>query len=260
MIKPIIKKAFARLGYQIIRTSAFDAVSDDPFQEMRRLFASTPVTTIFDVGAHHGHVSLSFRRLFPHSTVYAFEPFPESFERLSRNTAADPLIQPLKFGLADVEGARLFSSNASSATNSLFESDNRGAETWGPGLLETDRRISLPFSTIDRFVVDRNIRSIDILKLDVQGAEYLVLKGAEQLLAQSRIKLIYSEVITQPTYRNQEPLHQVLRMFHDYGFLLHNVYALSRTSEGKLRQFDAIFTLASRGADQHATANRVALQ
>lgn len=104
----------------------------------------------------------------------------------------------------------------------------------------------MPFSTIDRFVAEENIPSIDVLKLDVQGAEYLVLKGAEKSIAASRINLIYSEIITQPTYKNQKELHEVLRLFHDYAFLLHNIYNLSRTSSGKLRQIDAIFTLSTR--------------
>ena len=237
MLKRIIKAACHRLGYEMVRSSAVRAYLPDPFEEMRRLIPEARV--IFDVGAHHGHVSLRYRQLFPLATVYAFEPFPDSFAQLSRNTSNDAMIRPFNFGLADTPGPRLFSTNASSATNSIFETDARGSEVWGKGLLETSQRIPLPFSTIDQFLADSSLAAIDILKLDVQGAEYLVLQGARR--STSRIKLIYSEIITQPTYQEQQALHDVLRTFQDSGFLLHNFYELSRTTGGKLRQLDAIF-------------------
>jgi FkbM family methyltransferase len=249
MIKSIIKKAFDRLGYQVCRRkpdNPQERPQENPFLEMRRLVqAANPI--IFDVGAHHGHISLNYRRLFPTATVYAFEPFPESYAILKKNTSADPMIKAFNFGFSDVAGPKLFSSNTSSATNSLFESDDRGTGIWGEGLLETSRRITANFVTIDRFIAEGNIPTIDILKLDVQGAEYLVLKGAEQSIAASRIGLVYSEIITQPTYKNQKQLHEMLGIFHHYGFELHNIFELSTTKDGRLRQIDAIFTMKPAG-------------
>ncbi len=246
MIKPLINKACGLFGYQVIRAHTVPP-SDDPFEDMRRLVSAPAAPIIFDVGAHHGRVSLHYRKLFPTATVYAFEPFPESFEQLKKNTAADPMIKAFNFGFSDVAGSKLFSNNASSATNSLFETDDRGAEAWGKGL-ETTKRITASFSTIDQFVTEMKIPAIDILKLDVQGAEYLVLEGAAQTLAAGRVNLIYSEVITQPTYKNQKELHEVLGRFHDRGFRVHNIYDLSRTNHGALRQIDVIFLRTERKA------------
>ena len=241
MIKQIVQSAFARLGYRISRVVP-NPPKEDPFEEQRRLVAAAENPIIFDVGAHHGHTSLHYRNLFPSAIIYAFEPFPQSYEKLRKNTSADPMIKTFDFGFSDVHGTKLFHSNNSSSTNSLFETDPRGGETWGRGLLETSRQITLPFTTIDRFVAEAGIPLIDILKLDVQGAEYLVLEGARQSIEASRISLIYSEIITQPTYKCQKELHEVLRIFHDCQFMLHNFYDLSLSRDGKLRQLDAIFT------------------
>ena len=244
MIKRLIKKVFERLGYDISLSQ--DRSRENPFEEQRCLVKSPDNAIIFDVGAHHGETSLLYRQLFPSATIYAFEPFPDSFEELRKNTAGDPKVKVFNIGFSDADGPKPFCFNQSSATNSLFETDDRGAETWGGGVLETSGHVTLPFTTIDRFVAAHNIHFIDILKLDVQGAEYLVLKGAEQCIGASKIGLIYSEIITQPTYKGQKLLHEMLSMFHDSGFSLHSFYDLSCASNGKLRQLDAIFTSTRR--------------
>ena len=70
--------------------------------------------------------------------VYAFEPFRESFAKLQGNTSSDANIKVFNFGLSNQGGMRDFHSNLSSATNSLFATDEHGgSRTWGAGLLET---------------------------------------------------------------------------------------------------------------------------
>ncbi len=209
---------------------------------MQRLCSAVANPVIFDVGAHHGTVSHQYRELFPDSTLYAFEPFPDSYERLQANTARDSMIRAFNLGFADATGPRLLSSNSLAVTNSLLETDGRGASIWGQGLYETTEWINADFSSIDDFVAEMNIPTIDILKMDVQGAEHLVLKGAERSIAASRIKLIYTEIITVPTYIGQKEFYEILRFFSTHGFVLHNFYN-PVTKDGKLLQVDAIFTL-----------------
>ena len=145
------------------------------------------------------------------------------------------------FGLSDENGTLKFHSNPSSATNSLLSTDSQGAETWTEGLLETKEVVEAEFKTLDAFVEEAGVPNVNILKLDVQGAEPRVLKGAESTLRDGKIDLIYSEIITQPTYVDQKRFDQALGVFYDCGFDLHNVYNLSLTKEGKLRQVDVIF-------------------
>ena len=121
------------------------------------------------------------------------------------------------FGLSNEKGSQFLSSNCNEQTNSILETDERGAATWGEGLLDTKERIPLYFDTIDSILEQRNIPAIDILKMDVQGAEYLVMKGAEKALASKNIEIIYTEIITLPTYQNQKPFHEILKRFHDHG-------------------------------------------
>lgn len=65
-------------------------------------------------------------------------------------------------------------------------------------------------TTINQFCVVYGIDRFNILKLDVQVAEYAVLEGATELLVCSRIGLIYIELILCPTYEGQMQLHDYL--------------------------------------------------
>ena len=209
---------------------------------MQHFFMTTDAPIIFDVGAHHGLVSKKFRELFPKATIYAFEPFIKSFEQLKVNICSDKGIHVFNFGLSEKVGSRLFHCNSSSATNSILATDVEGAITWEGGILETQDVVSAKFETVDSVVAAMQIPRIDILKLDVQGAEPLVITGAEKTIHSGKIALIYSEIITQPTYSNQKRFDRALEVFYDSGYDLYNIYNLNNTRDGRLRQVDAIFT------------------
>lgn len=212
------------------------------FTAMQRLLDGVDEPVIFDVGAHHGSVSLLFRKLFPKATIYAFEPFQESFEHLKANTASDPKIHAFNFGLSDRDGEQSFHSNPSSATNSLLATHEQAAQTWGSGLLETQQTVQAQFKTIDSVLATMGIPKIDLLKLDVQGAEHLVIAGATASCKDGRIGLIYSEIITQPTYKSLKRFDEALASFYDKNFDLFDIYNLNNSPEGRLRQVDVIFT------------------
>ena len=237
-MKKAIQKLALRCGYRISRSTH----AEDAFAAMQSLLMGIKEPIIFDVGAHHGHISRAFRELFPTSTLYAFEPFEESFEQLKANTASDPKIHPFNFGLSDREGTQSFHSNPSSATNSLLSTDELGPQTWRSGLLETQKIVQAHFKTIDSVVETLRIPRIDILKLDVQGAEHLIIKGASTTCGRGIVHLIYSEIITQPTYKNQKRFDEALASFYNNGFDLYGIYNMSLTTEGRLRQVDTIFT------------------
>jgi FkbM family methyltransferase len=193
LIRKGIQQLLASFGYRIsrlpapaygedsitaIREDSITAMREDPFTAMQHLLIGIKQPIIFDVGAHLGHISRHFRSLFPTSTVYSFEPFQDSFEQLKANTASDSGIKVFNFGLGDRNGTQSFNSNSSSATNSLLATDELGSLTWGSGLLETKTIVQAEFRTLDSVLEAMRIPRIDILKLDVQGAEPLVIEGA----------------------------------------------------------------------------------
>jgi FkbM family methyltransferase len=219
----------------------YPLTSGDPYQVIQHLCKRIPDPIIFDVGAHDGSVSLQFAKLLPNAKIYAFEPFPESFAKLRINTRNTPKIHCFNIGLSDLAGVQKFHSNSSSATNSLLVSDPNGRKIWGKGLLETTAVIDAQFDTLDAVVREMKLPRIDLLKMDVQGAEPLVLKGAQSSCDLGLIGMVFSEIITQPTYKGQLRLDVALSAFYDRGFDLVKFFELNHDDRGYLRQLDALF-------------------
>ncbi len=215
-------------------------------EEMRRLWERSHQTDqlpiIVDVGAYDGSEAKHFRKIFPEATVYAFEPFSSSFSQLTANVAADKCIKPFNMGLSNRNGLFNFHANSFSATNSLLPSAVTSGETWGQDAPKTESILETSFKTLDTIMQELGIPYVTILKLDVQGAEYLVLEGANQACQSGKIDMIYTEIIIQPTYEGQKRFDQALAIFYDAGFDLHNVFNLNLKKDGRLRQLDAIFT------------------
>jgi FkbM family methyltransferase len=134
-----------------------------------------PGDAVFDIGAHHGVWAILLAR---HVTeVVAFEPQPRTFDVLQEMIA--------------VNGAR----NVSAACVALG-SEPQTADFWGTGsgaslrpgaLRPSHTRVTV--DTLDRFV-ERRGSPPDVLKIDVEGAEYHVLLGGRQCLARARLVCI----------------------------------------------------------------------
>jgi FkbM family methyltransferase len=229
-----------KIGWQMVRLH-HPARIDDPFQVMKHLLQGRSDPIIFDVGAHHGQTANLFAKLFPDARIFAFEPFPESYQVLQTNTQANSRIHTFNYGLSDFEGMQKFHSNSFSQTNSLFATDEAASTTWDHGILETKAVVDARFRTLDSVVRELELPRIDLLKMDVQGAEHLVLKGAEECCAKKLILLVFSEIITQPTYQGQLRFDHALAALYDRGFDLYHLFELGRDNKGYLRNLDALF-------------------
>lgn len=238
-VKEAMKKGLRQLGYVIHKAE----VSPDPFFVQSQLIrASEPV--IFDVGAHVGITAKTYRRLFPTAAIYCFEPFAQSFEKLSRKMEGDAHSHIHKVALSDKKGKGVLNSNLSSATNSLLPTDKRGALYWGEGLLDTKDEVEVTTTTIDAFCHENDITKIDILKMDVQGAEYSVLMGAKDMLARQRVSLIYTELIICPSYAGQHKLQEYLVLLDSLGYDFYDLYNPVRRNH-QLIQADLVFLSTS---------------
>ena len=112
---------------------------------------------------------------------------------------------------------------------------------WGKGLLETIGTVDVEMTTLDNFVDENNIKKIDILKMDVQGAEFMVLNGAKKTFEKGIVNMIYTEIIMLPTYEGQIPFDETIKLIRSFGFELYNFFNYNLTDAGQLRQVDAIF-------------------
>lgn len=126
---------------------------------------------VFDVGANIGIYSLlASKSLGKDGQIYSFEPSETAFERLNINVNLNNFknIITIKEGVSDITGECSFYVCEDDAYNSI------GSQPMKSPL----RSITIPTTTIDDFVIKHNIKNVNIIKVDTEGAEYLVFKGA----------------------------------------------------------------------------------
>ena len=134
--------------------------------------------TFYDIGANCGYFTLRFS---PNAKqVYAFEPVRRTNEILSRNIRKNGLSNATAFkvGLSEKDGEAVVQKYSSSGNNSLFR---RTLPEGHPLHLIGSEKISV--ARLDSFFAKHALKPPDIIKIDTEGAELFVLKGAESLLA-----------------------------------------------------------------------------
>jgi FkbM family methyltransferase len=188
---------------------------------------------IFDIGAHHGESVVFLKKVFPNAHIYSFEPDPESFSILSG--AAIDGVSYFNLAFSDADGESNFYRNKISHTNSLLKVNERSQDSIGisKALNQNDleyfekfnHKISVKTETVDSFLTANPLDKIDLLKIDVQGAERLVLRGASKTL--SKVKVIIIEVSFYDYYEQQSSFLDVEKIIAPCGFKLFSISEIS---------------------------------
>jgi FkbM family methyltransferase len=190
---------------------------------------------LFDVGANIGGYSLFLKEYIVNSTIYSFEPVPETYLELQKNIGAKTHTYNIGFGNAPGKGILY---NASNTVASEIATMHKDLLTDAFDVNEFTT-ISFDIDTIDNFCFAKNITAIDFLKLDVEGNELAILQGALKMLSTDSIKIIQFEFNAHNVYS---------RVFlRDFYLLLSgfNLYRLNRNglvSLGQYQPINEIFT------------------
>ena len=145
--------------------------------------------TVFDVGANDGQWARSAVEINSAIHLHCFEPSPYTFKLLLQNHFPKNVIcNNLGLG-ATTEEKTLFVFEDGSKLNSLYQ--RQGIEHFS--LPKQNRKEVIHLTTVDVYSNENHIEQIDYLKLDVEGHELEVLKGASQFLRERRIKIIQFE-------------------------------------------------------------------
>lgn len=128
--------------------------------------------TVMDIGAGIGDFSIYAAHENPHGTIFAFEPFPESFDLLKRNIALNGIENVLPFQSAVWGQAGFLHLDNSSGEPLQVVSKESSSSKIEKGVIKVS---ALPLSQVFE---TRAIRKLDLLKLDCEGAEYAILMGS----------------------------------------------------------------------------------
>ncbi len=137
-----------------------------------------------DIGANIGSISVTLSLLAPGGRIFAFEPVAENYEFLRKNLEANGIrnVEPFRLALSDQNGRAQFNFTSEFAGGAHF-SDTSWVDS-------REKSESVEMRTLDSWVKEKKIEQIDVIKLDVEGAELRVLRGAEETLKRFRPVLI----------------------------------------------------------------------
>lgn len=195
-------------------------------------------STILDVGANIGQFALGVRERWPQSKIISIEPGEKAFKILSKRAAVDPNWTALQTALGDEVGLIILNEYEYSVASSTLPVSNSHAEHIRD--VGSARQIKVPLKTLDGSIDIEQLRSPVLLKIDVQGSELSVLRGAENVLRNISIILLELSII--PLYKEQPLFDQIYSFLRAHGFYLLDIVDVSRSIvDRRLLQCDALF-------------------
>jgi FkbM family methyltransferase len=206
-----VLNVFCETFVKLYRNYDYDIDSNGERWLLRRL-AGLPMRIVFDVGANHGEWTRTARQEVAHCDIHAFEIVPETFRQLDAATAG-PGIFLNAVGLGAADGAmpiRVF--EAGSELSSMVDFPH-GAS----------REVTCQVRTGDGYLKERGIGYVDLLKIDVEGAEHLVLQGFEQALARGAVAVIQFEY-GKTSILTRYLLRDYYRHLTDRGFVVGKLF------------------------------------
>ncbi|MDW8153540.1 MAG: FkbM family methyltransferase [Armatimonadota bacterium] len=172
-----------------------------------------PNMTVVDVGANLGYFALlAARAVGPSGKVLALEPFPESYRLLKKNIQANGLqnVLPYAFAAGHRSGPDKLYFYPQSNWNSLFlKNDKRKPLGW----------IEVQVCTLNELLATEP--RVDVIRMDVEGAELAVLKGSDRILKKHRPTLI---IETHPTLMGEDQYAEFLHFLKQMGYSIEEAW------------------------------------
>src|SRR5215471_960014 len=141
----------------------YEVLASNVYHIAPSLLPTDNVRVVIDCGANIGITSLFLAARYPGATILSVEPHPENFALLKTNVAQVPRILPIH---ACLTGA--------SRSAVRFTTDQAA---WGNHIAADNRGVLVPAMTIEELCEQNGIKKIDLLKLDIEGAEEQVLEN-----------------------------------------------------------------------------------
>lgn len=181
---------------------------------------------IFDVGAHKGESILFFKNIYPSAQIYSFEPELTNFEELLKVAKRNNTLA-FNLAIAETDGEIPFFKQDISHLGGLLPINKESSDSLGYAKSAKNEPLIVNAISLDSFCQQNNIDYINLLKIDVQGYEVGVLKGALHIL--KNVDCCTVEVSLYDFYQNNSsPFLEIERLMTESGF---NIWDFSKISK-----------------------------
>lgn len=250
----LLKRKFKRLianylsdkGYVIAKKKAYNEADQmQAFELQKYVFSKLredEEIIIFDVGANRGQTIEKYKQLFPNAKIWSFEPVQEFYIDAKKVAGEFSDVFCMNLAVGGEKGFVEFHESVGGQSSSVLCPNIEELDPFfNRGDFVTHRKYLVPVTTMDSFVDENALDSIQILKLDVEGFELQVLKGAEALLKSGKVELVYSEIAFSRYWNGAVLFHELSSFLAGMGYELFGLYNLSHGALGVNKAGDAIF-------------------
>lgn len=234
----LLRLRLTKLWVSLTRPSYWGAlvVGVAPAVEHRNVLRSLKVDGVIDVGANRGQFSLACRFALPGVPVVAFEPIPNEADTFRKVHGARREVHLIESALGEINGAATLHLSKSADSSSLLPIGKKQTELF-ENTVEVGT-ITVPVHRLDDFADCWTGRRRQLLKLDVQGYELNVLRGATETL--KSCAYVYAECSEVALYDGQALRTEVEAFLGSHGFNIQGRYN-EQLDKGQLIQADYLF-------------------
>ncbi|MEO0006978.1 MAG: hypothetical protein RJA20_1174 [Bacteroidota bacterium] len=215
-MKELIKKALKSLPFDFTLNQRYDRLTRKVIRKVCR-----PDSHCVDVGCHKGEILDLLLAAAPLGVHYGFEPVPDLFDKLKQKYNSDHRCRILDIALSDSKGSASFNYVVSNPSYSGLQKRNYDRSD------EQDTLITVQTERLDDVLPD-NFR-VDFIKIDVEGGELLVMKGATGIMKKYRPVIIFEHGLGASDIYGSTP-EQVFDLLQECGL---SVSLLDRFLQGK---------------------------
>ena len=212
-----------------------------PLRRAHRQFRSFPLRpyrTIMDVGAFEGEFTrLALDYLEP-VNVWMIEANPEQASRLKTAFAHETSCRVINAAIAGITGEVRFHVSHHLPSSSLLPIQLASASHFGKDLSES-KEVSVSGFRLDDLFVQQSIPAIDLMKVDIQGAERMLIEGGHHAL--EKVGVLCIEVLFEELYEGCALFGEIHALLLARGFHLHSLHGFRRGPAGFLLYGDAIY-------------------
>lgn len=182
---------------------------------------------IYDIGAFRGMWTQEIQQVFPSAKFFLFEA--------NENNAQ--YLQKLSFpffiaALSDREGEAIFYSNNSTGDSLLKEQTQYYCE----GKCTTKQ---VQMTTLEKVVTDSKLLLPDLIKMDVQGAEKLIIQGSPAIVKHAEVVILETKILE---YNKDAPLiHEIMTLMNKLGYRMIDILEFHYLPSGDLNELDILF-------------------
>jgi FkbM family methyltransferase len=207
-------------------------------QRQFRRFPPDSFHSILDIGACEGEFTDLARAYFQSETHWLVEADPELAKKLEVKYRGIPGCEVIQAAITDHTGEATLRVNEHRPSSSVLPIGVRTGEVFGKSMREV-REVNVPALTLDELFAEQKIEAVDLMKVDIQGAEKLMIRGGVKAL--TKVRTIYIEALFEECYQGCALFGELDPMLRQQGFKLRDLEDFRRGADGSLAYGNAIY-------------------